>query len=304
MKDYETRVWTDLAIEFLERKSDQPFFLLLTMGPPHNPYRAPEEFRKLYDREKLTLPPNWKEGAVTRENLAEYYAMISELDSQVGRLISKLDETGAAENTISLFTSDHGDMLGSHGMRLKRKPWEESIRIPGILRWPAKIKAGQKLDTLFSHVDIAPTLLGLSRIDIPSAMQGWSLADRILGVTEYEQDYVLCSIYTGGDEGTSIAPWRAVRTKDHIYARTSEAPWILHDIRKDPYELNNLAGSPDAERIERQMENQLRLAMRVAEDSWDLNYNWEVEKGGRLYKDRAFYSVEEFQAWEKEQQGN
>lgn len=301
MTDYESRVWTDLAIEFLNQKSDEPFFLEVAMGPPHDPYRAPEPFDTMYDPEKLTLPPNWKPGTHGREEIAQYYGMITDVDEQIGRILKTLDELGIAENTIVLVTSDHGDMLGSQGTKFKRVPWEESIRVPGILRYPAKVKAGQKLDTLFTHVDIAPTLLGFCGVEVPSAMQGWDLSSRLRGITNAEPDWALLQHFTTAVGGGETRPWRAIRTKTHLYARHNEAPWLLYDLQNDPYQLNNLADKPEAAAIQRQLDNAIALMMRSNEDSWDFNYEEDIEARGALYRDQAFYSVHDYLKWRASQ---
>ena len=147
---FEPEVWTDRAIEFLHQAGDQPFFLMVAMGPPHDPYGAPEKFMRLYDPARLTMRPNWVEGVpgAGRKEIAAYYAAITAIDEQVGRLMTALETTGRAEDTIVVFTSDHGDMLGSHGQRLKRKPWEESIRVPGIVRLPGEGRPGRTTNAL------------------------------------------------------------------------------------------------------------------------------------------------------------
>jgi arylsulfatase A-like enzyme len=299
MNDYETRVWTDLAIEFVSANRDAPFFLEIAMGPPHNPYKAPDRFATMYDPQKLTMRANWEgAGALTsREDIAQYYGMISDVDEQVGRLLAKLDELGIADNTIILFTSDHGDMLGSHKAILKRKPWEESIRIPGILRHPAKIAAGQTLDVLFSHVDIAPTLLGLCGFNAPGDMQGENLAPRLLNQTESEPESIFFQIFVENKADDIPAPWRGVRTKTHLYARFEAEPWVLYDLRSDPYELHNREGDPKFEPVRAEMENRLSEFMSRTGDSWSHNIQMPVEDKGRLYSGPAFYSVEEFLRW-------
>ncbi|MFQ5929023.1 MAG: sulfatase-like hydrolase/transferase, partial [Acidobacteriota bacterium] len=122
IKKFEPEAWTDIAIEFLRETENRPFFLMLAMGPPHNPYKAPEKYMEMYERQALTMRPNWVEGInrAGREEIAAYYAAITAVDEQVGRLMRALDELGLTEDTIVLFTSDHGDMLGSHRARLKR----------------------------------------------------------------------------------------------------------------------------------------------------------------------------------------
>ena len=160
---FEPEIWMDEALRFVRDNREKPFFLWWTCGPPHNPYVAPKEYLDRYHADKLTMRPNWQplERHGMREDIANYYAMITAIDDQIGRLLDELDTLDLAEDTIILFTSDHGDMLGSHGLPLKTKPWEESIIVPGIIRYPRKIKAGQTSDLLISHVDIMQTLIGL-----------------------------------------------------------------------------------------------------------------------------------------------
>lgn len=208
-----------LAAEFLKSQpKDLPFFLTVQMGPPHDPYGAPEEYIRQYIPERITPPKNWRPGSETSpvpaggkksvgaasnrvvplgglEEIAAYYAAITALDDQVGRLMTTLRESGLDENTIVLFTSDHGDMLGSHGLRRKRKPHDESARVPGILRWPARIPKGRVVETLFSHVDMAPTLLALAGLPVPRIMQGTDLSRVALGETTDGPDAVLLQIF-------------------------------------------------------------------------------------------------------------
>ncbi len=169
MPGYSATTFTDEAINFIKQESEQPFLLYLQWGPPHNPYVAPPAYMNLYDPDAITLRPNWQEGARlgSRNDIAGYYAAITCIDDEVGRVLDALDETGQVENTIVLVTSDHGDMLGSHGASLKRKPWEESAHIPGILRYPAGVAPGSEPDLLLSQVDIPPTLLGMAGVPVP-----------------------------------------------------------------------------------------------------------------------------------------
>ena len=163
IKQFESIVWTDLAIEFVRANRDKPFFLMIGMGPPHNPYKAPPEYSRLYDPATLTMRPNWQPGTRlgSRKDIAEYYAMITAVDDNIGRLLGVLDALDLTADTLIIFTSDHGDMLGSQGMFLKRKPFEESIRVPGIIRYPRRIKPGQVRDTI---AETDPSLTDLDRL--------------------------------------------------------------------------------------------------------------------------------------------
>jgi arylsulfatase A-like enzyme len=222
------------------------------------------------------------------------------VDDQIGRLSHTLRELGMVEDTIVLFSSDHGDMLGSQGLRLKRKPWEESIRIPGILRYPRSVKAGQRIGAHFSHVDFAPTLLSLCGVKPRDAMQGNDLANVILGRNRAAPDSAFFQIFgpyqgDGTDDG-----WRGIRTQKYMYARFREKPWVLYDLQADAYQMRNLAGERSAAGVQADLEKRLSRWMERTGDSW--NYNWShlVEDNGRLYRHKPFYTVDEYLKWAAE----
>ncbi len=300
MRKFEAEGWTDLGIEFLResRRDSRPFFLCLFMGPPHDPYGAPERYMKMYDPARLTMRPNWKAAESTpgAKDIAAYYAAVTAVDDQVGRMLSSLEELGLEEDTIVMLSSDHGDMLGSHGLRLKRKPWEESIRVPAILRYPRGIRPGRSEDALFSHIDVAPTLLALCGARVPREMQGADLTRLALGRGRGGPESAYFQIF-GPYQGDGTADgWRGVRTRRFMYARYRSRPWVLYDLEKDPYEMNNLAEDPAAAPVRREMERKLEGWMRRTGDSWDYNWSELVEDEGRLYRDRAYSSVAEYLA--------
>lgn len=296
---FESEVWTDRAIEFLKGAGTDPFFLIVSMGPPHDPYGAPSKYMRQYDPSKLTMRPNWVEGTPGggRKEIAAYYAAITAVDEQVGRLMDALDASGRAEDTIVVVTSDHGDMLGSQGRRLKRKPWEESIRVPGIVRFPAKVAPGRVSDALLSHVDLAPTLLGLCGMPVPADMQGTNLSAVVRGTSATAPDSVYFQILVpfGGDG--SPRPWRGVRTDRFMYAETDEGPWVLYDLLNDPYEQTNLTANASHGEELRRMKGRIEDWMQRTGDSWKLNSMEPVEDQGRLYRFEAFYTIEEYLDW-------
>jgi arylsulfatase A-like enzyme len=299
---FEPEVWTDRAIEFLQAKGEAPFFLMVSMGPPHDPYGAPERYEALYDPAKLTMRPNWVAGTTNsgRDQIARYYAAITAIDDQVGRLLKALDDSGQADNTIVFFLSDHGDMLGSHGKYLKRKPWEESIRVPGIVRYPAKIKRGRISDALFTHVDMAPSLLTLCGVPVPGEMQGTDLSGVLLGkdATGPESAYFQIFVPFAGDE--SPLPWRGVRTANAMYARTEKGPWLLYDLDADPYEQTNLVDDPAHTALRDKMDALVVSWMKRVGDSWANDSMATVEDKGRLYRFGTFYTIQEYLDWAKE----
>ncbi len=315
IKTFEPEVWTDLGIEFLRetQKDGRPFFLTIQMGPPHDPYRAPEHYMAMYDPVKLTLRANFQGDQTAevdepnpyartpgRKEIAAYYAMITAVDEQVGRILKVLEELGLADDTIVLFSSDHGDMLGSHGLRLKRKPWEESIRVPGIFRYPRRVPAGQGTDALLSHVDFAPTLLSLCGLKRPSEMQGTDLSPVLLGRTSEGPQSVFFQIFGPFEAGGVKASWRGVRTERYMYARYQSQPWVLFDLEKDPYELKNLSKDPAAVSVRKEMEKKLTAWMQETGDSWRNDWTFPVEDKGRLYSHQTFYTVAEYLAWAKQ----
>jgi arylsulfatase A-like enzyme len=304
MKKFEAEGWTDLGIEFLRetKRDNRPFFLTIAMGPPHDPYGAPPEYMKMYDPAKLTMRPNWRQGAANvpgPKEIAAYYAATTAVDDQMGRLMHTLRELSLDQDTIVLFSSDHGDMLGSHGLRLKRKPWEESIRIPGILRYPRRVKAGRRVDAPFTQVDFAPTLLSLCGMKPPSDMQGADLSPAATGQGGRTPDSAFFQIFGPFQGDGTEDGWRGVRTQTHMYARFREKPWVLYDLKKDPYQLTNLAGERAARGVQQDMEKRLGQWMKQTGDSWSYNWSHLVEDRGRLYRHQTFYTVDEYLQWAK-----
>ena len=301
---YEAEGWTDIAQEFLREHRQggggRPFFLMIAMGPPHDPYRAPPRYEAMYDPGRLTMRPNWVEGTRmgSRQDIASYYAQITAVDDQVGRLMQALKELGLDEETIVVFTSDHGDMLGSQGARLKRKPWEESIRVPGIIRYPpGRAPAGRQTDAMLTHVDFAPTLLSLCGVRPPRAMQGADLSPLILGQSRRGPDAAYFQIFGPYDGDGTAHGWRGVRTGRYLYARGEGRPWLLYDLERDPYELKNLADDPSAGGLRAEMERRLGAWMRRTGDSWRYDWAEKVEDNGRLYAHEAFYAVADYLRW-------
>jgi arylsulfatase A-like enzyme len=219
------------------------------------------------------------------------------VDEQVGRLLKALDDSGRSGDTIVVFTSDHGDMLGSHGQRLKRKPWEESIRVPGILRYPSKAKPGRTSDALLSHVDLAPTLLSLCGLPVPDDMQGTDLSGLVLGMSDWGPDSAYFQIFVPFAGDGTPNPWRGVRTDRHMYARTEAGLWVLYDLKVDPYELKNLADDPPQTALREGLESKLAGWMKRTGDSWALNSTAPVEDKGRLYRSETFTTIGEYLDW-------
>ncbi|MFN0122572.1 MAG: sulfatase [Blastocatellia bacterium] len=301
---YEAEGWTDIAVDFLRAQATQtqPFMLMIQMGPPHDPYKAPPQYEAMYDAAKLQMRPNWVEGTRmgSRQDIASYYAQITAVDDQVGRLLNTLRELKLDDNTIVVFTSDHGDMLGSQGQRLKRKPWEESIRVPGIVRYPGHVEPGRKTNAMLTHVDLAPTLLTLAGVKAPRGMQGADLAPLILGRTQKGPDAAYFQIFGPYEGDATSHGWRGVRTSRYMYARSQQQAWVLYDLEQDPYQMKNLAADPAAASLRADMERRLNTWMRRTDDSWSHDWTEMVEDKGRLYARETFYTVPDYLKWARE----
>jgi arylsulfatase A-like enzyme len=253
---YDADVQTDLAIDFIERFRDQPFCLFVSWGPPHAPYRAvPQRYLDMYPPEAVSLRPN-AQGA-DRDAIAGYYAHITAVDHDLGRLMDALDRLGLADDTIVVFSSDHGDMLWSQGRVRKQQPFEESVRIPLIVRWPQKLPAGQVSDLLISVVDHTPTLLGLAGVPIPETMDGRDLSGVLMNHAVQRPESVLIGEYVSFGQSSVYQPWRGVRTPRYTYARWLQGGAILFDNERDPYQLHNLIQDPGRQVLREELKAEL-----------------------------------------------
>ncbi len=236
-----------------ESPNYQPFFAALSVQPPHNPYVAPEKFMGRHNPATLTLRPNVP--AIprildqARRDLAGYYAMIENLDANVGRIMAALEQLGIAEETHIIFFSDHGDMHGSQGQFLKTSPWEEAVRVPFIISHAGgghryDMRTGHK-NVPVNHVDVSATSLGLCDLKTPDWMSGTDYAGHRLGGAkpENEPDSAFLQLVIPTGHGHSIdRPWRGLVTRDGWkYACLEGQPWMMFNLNEDPYEQSNLA---------------------------------------------------------------
>jgi arylsulfatase A-like enzyme len=262
IEGYEPDFQTDQAIQYCREHVDEPFCLYMSWGPPHNPYEhVPERYKEMYPPEEIQLRPNAVDTPATRKDLSGYYAHITALDENLGRLMTALDELGIADDTILVYTSDHGDMLGSHGHVRKERPWEESSRIPFMIRWPQRIPAGVTRDTLLGLVDFMPSMLSLCDLPIPDGVEGIDLSEAMFGKTIDEPQSVCLGVPLHGSEGFNfgIREWRGVRTHRYTYARHYDGKgWMLYDNDNDPYQLNNLIDDEDSQELRAELEADLQ----------------------------------------------
>jgi len=263
---YDTFEQTDAAIDYLKEKksSNSPFMMILSYGTPHAPYHtAPEKYRNRFDPDKIQLRKNVPDSlkARAKKDLAGYYAHIAAIDDMIGKLISNLKNTGKYENTIIVFTSDHGDLLGSHGAYKKQQPYEESARVPMLFHIPQnlRISIGERA-ALMNSEDIMPTLLGLCDISIPTTVEGINYRPYLEGKEQVGDATLLTCVQPFGQWNKvqhGAREYRAIKTQRYTYARGLTGPWLLFDNKIDPYQLNNLVGNEGYTSVQDDMEKLL-----------------------------------------------
>jgi arylsulfatase A-like enzyme len=274
---YDAFAQTKAAQQFINNhaKGPKPFVLFLSYGIPHFPHgTAPERFKSMYPPDQIRFRPNVPAEMQTKRVRTEaegYYAHTTALDQCIGQLLKTLADAGLKENTILVFTSDHGEMMGSHGIapRTKQVPWDEAAHVPFLLRYPkAQGKSGRVASTPLTTPDIMPTLLALAGVPIPRTLEGMDLS---AVVREGRQHPEHAALYMG------VAPfagrefnkeYRALRTSRHTYVRSLEGPWLLFDDETDPFQMNNLAGQPEQAALGQELEKRLQMALKTIHDDF------------------------------------
>ena len=253
----------------------KPFFLFLAWGPPHDPYgTAPSKYREKYQPEDIRLRANVP-AAIShqaRTALAGYYAHCSALDDCMGDLLQTLREAGQEQNTLVVFTSDHGDLLGSHGAFNKQQPYDESIRVPLLLRWPGAFGThGRQLDALISSEDLMPTILGLCRVAIPRTVEGRDYSGYLRGGKGPSDGAALIACvapFGQWDRAHGGREYRGIRTRRYTCVRDLAGPWLLFDNQTDPYQMHNLVSDPGYERLHRKLEVALARELKKRGDEF------------------------------------
>jgi len=277
----------DMAIRYLEnrdgqyRDADKPFAMVVSMNPPHTPYdQHPKQYAEPYEgmtSRDLIVRPNVDTSGETKmskhalKHTKDYFACLTGVDDQFGRILKAIDETGLREDTIVVFTSDHGDCVGTHDQITKNNPFEESMRVPFLIRWPDRIAVRQD-DLLISTTDIYPTLLEMMGLGdrIPRQVQGTSHAELILdgkGCRPSSQ------LYIRSVTGDPLRGLRGVRTVTHKLVYTvhhSERTVQLYDLKADPYEMGNVAET-QPEVVRRLSAEELYPWLEKIEDPWIAN---------------------------------
>jgi arylsulfatase A-like enzyme len=239
----------DQTIEFIESHRQQNWMCIAGFYSPHSPWVAPQQFLDLYDPDKLSIPSFPPDVRAVRENQPDYcdqtlraarqgyYAMISEVDHHVGRILHKLKELDLSEDTLVIFTSDHGEWLGYHLKYGKGFPADDSVsRVPFIMRWPSGIRnAGQTISDIVEAVDMVPTVLEAAGIQAPPHLQGSSLGSYLRGDPKQLKKAAL----------TEGRGWKNIRTRNYRYIVKENQDELLFDLQQDPWEYCDVSSDPN-----------------------------------------------------------
>ena len=268
IEGYQTDGLFDLTMALIEEKRppDRPFACVLSVEPPHPPHEAPRELEAAWEQAQLEVPDNFmcedddpfRERMVAKDVrdreavmsfMATYYAMIENLDNNMGCLLEFLDREGLTDSTHVMFTSDHGELLGSHTLLTKQFPYEEACGVPLFMRGPGITK--QTVDAPIATEDLFPTLLGLCDIKPRDDVPGTSFApclrsetappDRLGVLLEFVSE-------TRPNQSLHKCCYRGIRSKRFKYTvagdLTGFSPWQFFDLEQDPYEMHNLISEP------------------------------------------------------------
>ena len=269
--------WTvDRSIEFIQQANGAPFFLFASIKDPHPRILVPPELLEYYPEDQIQLPSSLRDSlegkpefqtrgkfrirpTVTDEQfrrvMAYYYALITHIDAQVGRILCTLEEQNLIDNTIAVFISDHGELLGDHGYVEKCLMYEASVRVPCLISWLGQVPGGTRVDAPLAGVDLMPTLLDLVDEIPPVPIDGRSVAEAILNGQEPECRPVfaeiasLDAIYHGAQEPEQLAAHVMVRDENWKYIWNRFDIDELYDLNADPGEMSNVVN--DSERQNR-----------------------------------------------------
>ncbi len=259
--EYHAASWVaETAMEVLDQVRDGPFFLEINERYPHLPYVAPPPYDTMYDPEEVPIAPSVRRDRedfqAIREMHAIYYGMISLVDHNFGRILDKVEDLGLLENTIIVFTTDHGDMLGHHDLWSKWALYDDDARLPFIISHPGHVPAGTVLDGLAEQIDMMPTLLEMADAEIPRGVQGTSLVPMINGQS-VGKDAVFA--YQGyGEYPDRIRKRRQmVRTREWKLIHMPGAESLLFNVAEDPCEMHNRHDDPACAEVLKTLKDRL-----------------------------------------------
>ncbi|UMB61735.1 sulfatase [Lutibacter sp. A80] len=277
-----TDYFTDKTLEILERDKNKPFALMLSIPDPHTPDYAKPPYNTMYkdmdiippktmDPSYTAIKPSWAIGtentneaigkqAFNKEALRQYFGMVKHIDDSVGRILKFLDDNNLTDNTIIIFTSDHGDMFFEHNRRNKGVPYEASAKIPFVIRYPGKIKSGKVINTAYTNVDFTPTILSLMGVKTSEKFHGLDTSEDFLNdEKEITSDRITYFAKSGG--------WwvAAVNNRYKLVLDKKEKPYLF-DLKKDPNELINFYNDKDYKDIAKKLQTELFKQMKAVDE--------------------------------------
>ena len=278
------------AIDKLQDLCQQsnPWHLSVNFFSPHDPYSCPREYAEMYDPKDIPKPANWNDDMKDKpalyrrhrrelwdrlsweeqaKSIARYWGACTYIDDCVGRLLNVLDQSGQASNTLVIYTSDHGDMMGGHGLFLKGiMPFEETWRVPLIVRWPERVSPrGPISEQLVSLLDIAPTIINAANADIWDDAQGLPLQRLVDDGDAPKRQYFYGEFHGGEYYYTQRIVWNL----RHKFVFNSFDEDELYDLQSDPQEEHNLINDPAVAEVKKQM---LRLYWQQHDATGDFLY--------------------------------
>lgn len=281
---YMTDILSDHAAEFIRRPRSKPFAVYLAHKAVHGPFTPADRHKELFANQSIRRQPNAKDtlegkpalqrkvgnlppiGPGTGSNdelIRNQLRCLMSIDEGVGRVLKALQETEQLDNTIIIFTSDNGYFWGEHGLSDKRAAYEESIRIPLLVRYPKLIKAGSKRDELALSIDVAPTLLELAGAKVPAEMHGRSLLSLFKGERKGWRKSFLSEYFAEAGQ-PRLPNWQAVRSERWKYIHYTDLEGMneLYDLKVDPYEMKNLINDPRARKSLEEMRAELKVLLK------------------------------------------
>ncbi len=281
---------TNLALQFFaERPLDQPFFLVCSYVGPHPPFKVPEPYYSMYDPADIPEPPNFQptpnkpranttsfyhqlwldhgdDWSAWKKSMAVYWGYCTLIDDQIGLLLDALESAGVLDDTLTIFASDHGEMLGSHGLWHKMMPYEEAVRVPLTMRLPGTIPAGVRSAAVTSLIDIAPTILSVCGAPIPPEYVGRDLSPAFADGQEFQDDAYRFFEHRPLGDWHQTVEFRAVVDDRYKYVFNLGDLDELYDLHADPYELDNQIDTPGSAAIQARLKQRLLRWMQETDD--------------------------------------
>ncbi|MDD2600097.1 MAG: sulfatase [Kiritimatiellae bacterium] len=315
-------VATDYAVDFIkkQRGAEKPWMMVVGFKTPHAPFEPPERAKNRFvDAQarvvpNCTVPPpyderikqrlaNLKLGETMPVNL-NYMRCVSAMDECLGRILDSLDESGFKENTVVIYTSDNGFYLGEHGLGDKRSAYDESLRVPFIVRYPMLGRAaqGRVCDQMVLNLDLARSMLDLAGVKVPETIQGQSWKPLLTTDAKDWRRSWFYEYFAEAQKGTRVPDIKAVRTDNaKLITYCGHPEWTeMFDLGKDPYEIDNLYSNPNSAGMRTELEQELaRLSEEsgyVVPDYTDRPYWWGLPGGANWRPDKTPQLILSFEA--------